>query len=96
MPSPASSTSSASQHVIRDCQDDAQTYPQAIWPGQIRDALRGLIHAANQAREQRLAAVPDDIAAPLVHAFRHGVLAGLSEIPRRPGRKQLKHGALLE
>jgi len=23
-----------------------------------------------------------------VHTFRHGVLAGLSEIPRRPGRKQ--------
>jgi hypothetical protein len=62
----------------------AETYPGAIWPGQIADSLRGLIHPANQARGKGLAAVPGDIAAPLVQAFRHGVLAGLSEIPRPP------------
>ena len=44
----------------------------------------------------RLAAVPDDIAAPLIHAFRHGALAGLSDIPRRPGRKQHPCRDLLE
>jgi transposase len=33
------------QHLIRDCRDAAETYPQAIWPGQIACALRGLIHA---------------------------------------------------
>ncbi len=64
--------------------------PQAIWPGQIADALRGLIHAANQARDQGLTAVPDNIAAPLIHAFRHGVLAGLSEISRRPPQTHLQ------
>jgi transposase len=84
------------QHLIRDCQDAAETYPQAIWPGQIADALRGLIHAANQARDKGLAAVPGDIAAPLIHAFRHGVLAGLPDIPRRPGRKQHPCRDLLE
>ena len=84
------------QHLIRDCQDAAETYPQAIWPGQIADALRGLIHAANQARDKGLTAVPGDIAAPLIHAFRHGVLAGLSDIPRRPGRKQPPCRDLLE
>jgi hypothetical protein len=84
------------QHLIRDCQDAAEAYPQAIWPGQIAEALRGLIHAANRAREQRLTAVPGGIAAPLIHAFRHGVLAGLSEIPRRPGRKQHPCRDLLE
>jgi transposase len=31
-----------------------------------------------------------------VHTFRHGVLAGLSEIPRRPGRKQHPCRDLLE
>jgi hypothetical protein len=36
------------------------------------------------------------IAAPLIHTFRHGVLAGLSEIPRRPGRKQHPCRDLLE
>jgi transposase len=84
------------QHLIRDCQDAAETYPQAIWPGQIADALRGLIHAANRAREQGLAAVPGGTAGPLVRTFRHGVLAGLSEIPRRPGRKQHPCRDLLE
>ena len=59
-------------------------------------ALQGLIHAANIARAQGLAAVPDDIAAPLIHAFRHGVLLGLSQIPPVPGRKQEPCRDLLE
>src|SRR5207245_2681568 len=79
-----------------DLQDAAERYPAAIWPGQIADALRGRIHAANQARDEGLTAVPDGIAAPLIHTFRHGVLAGLSEIPRRPGRKQYPCRDLLE
>jgi len=83
-------------HLLRDLADAAETYPGAIWPGQIADALRGLIHAANQARTKGLAAVPGGIAAPLIHAFRHGVLAGLSDIPRRPGRKQHPGRDLLE
>ena len=75
-------------HLLRDLADAAETYPDAIWPGQIADALRGLIHAANQARKQGLTAVSENISGPLIHAFRHGVLVGLSEITRRPGRKQ--------
>jgi transposase len=38
------------QHLLRDLEDAAESYPEAIWPGQIADALRGLIHAANVAR----------------------------------------------
>jgi hypothetical protein len=83
-------------HLLRDLADAAETYPAAIWPGQIAGALRRLIHAANQARDKNLAAVAHDIAVPLIHAFRHGVLAGLSEIPRRPGRKQHPCRDLLE
>ena len=45
-------------HLLRDLEDAAQSYPAAIWPGQIADALRALIHAANLARDQGLAAVP--------------------------------------
>ena len=37
-------------HLLRDIEDAAQSYPDAIWPGQIAEALRGLIHAANLAR----------------------------------------------
>ena len=40
------------QHLLRDLEDAAQSYPDAIWPGQAADALRGLIHQANVARDQ--------------------------------------------
>jgi transposase len=84
------------QHLLRDLQDAAQTYPDAHWPIQISQALQGLIHAANTARTQGLAAVPAEAAAPLVHAFRHGVLLGLSQVPKVPGRKQQPGRDLLE
>ena len=44
-------------HLLRDLDDAAQVYPDAVWPVQIADALRALIHQANLAREQGL---PDD------------------------------------
>jgi transposase len=83
-------------HIGRDLADAAETYPDAHWPVQIRQALQGLIHAANLARGQGLPAVPGEIAAPLIHAFRHGVLLGLSQIPRVPDRKQQPCRDLLE
>src|SRR5713101_1154292 len=53
-------------HLLRDLEDAAQSYPGAIWPGQVAEALRALIHAANTAREQGLDAVPGaDTAAAL-------------------------------
>ncbi len=63
---------------------------------QITQALQGLIHAANTARAQGLAAVPGDIAAPLTRAFRHGVIVGLGEVKRVTGRKQQPCRDLLE
>ena len=75
------------QHLLRDLEDAAQSYPGAIWPGQAMDALRGLIHAANTARAKGLAAVPDeDMAADLV-LFRNAVRVGLSEVRPVPGAK---------
>ena len=47
------------QHILRDLEDAAQSYPDAVWPGQAMDALRALIHAANTARDKGFAAVPD-------------------------------------
>ncbi len=76
------------QHLLRDLADAAQTYPGAHWPVQISQALQGLIHAANTARAQGLPAIPAEAAAPLIHAFKHGVLLGLSQVPKVPGRKQ--------
>jgi transposase len=86
------------QHLLRDLEDCAQAYPGAIWPGQAAEALRGLIHAANTARDMGLAAVPDkDMAADLV-LFRNAVRVGLSEVRRVPGAnsKQETGRCLLE
>jgi len=84
------------QHILRDLAAAAETCPGAHWPVQITQALQGLIHAANTARAQGLPAIPSEAAAPLIHAFRHGVLLGLSQIPRVPGRKQEPGRDLLE
>jgi len=84
------------QHLLRDLAGAAETYPDAHWPAQASRALQELIHAANTARAQGLGAVPGHAAAPLIHTFKHGVLAGLSEIPRVPGRKQRPGRDLLE
>jgi hypothetical protein len=86
------------QHLLRDIEDAAQSYPGAIWPGQAADALRGLIHAANTARDQGLAAVPDDVTAEDLRLFRNAVRVGLSEVRRVPGanKKQPPARLLLE
>jgi len=75
------------QHLLRDLEDAAQTYLGAIWPGQIADALRGLIHAASLARRQGLHAVPAELTAEHLRLFRHGVNVGLSDVRRAPGAK---------
>ena len=87
-------------HILRDIQDAAESYPDAVWPGQIAENLRALIHAANIARDRGLAAVPldDETTAETLKLFRHGVLAGLASIPRVPGanKKQPPARLLLE
>jgi transposase len=75
-------------HLLRDVEDAAETYPDAIWPGQIAGNLRALIHAANSAREQGLHAVPEASIAKELKLFRHGVLAGLSQVRRVPGSNE--------
>jgi transposase len=84
------------QHLLRDLADASEQYPGAHWPVQITQALQGLIHAANIARDNGLAAIPAETVAPLEHAFRHGVLLGLKEVRRVPGRKQEPFRDLLE
>jgi transposase len=84
------------QHLLRDLAAAAQEYPDAHWPVQITQALQGLIHAADTARAQGVSAIPAGTAAPLIHAFKHGVLLGLSQVPRAPGRKQQPYRDLLE
>ncbi|MEO3807241.1 transposase [Nonomuraea sp. B1E8] len=68
-------------HLLRDLEDCADTYPDARWPRQLQTALRGLIPAANLAREQG----KDAIAAGTPAMFRGGVAVGLSQVKRLPG-----------
>jgi len=72
-------------HILRDLEDAAQAYPDAIWPGQAADALRALIHAANTAREHGLRAVPDSETAADLRLFRNAVRVGLSGVRPVPG-----------
>jgi transposase len=84
------------QHLLRDLEDAAQSYPHAIWPGQIAGALRALIHQANLARSQGRDAVPGDATAGHLTLFRRGVAVGLSEARRVPRGKQPPALTLLE
>jgi transposase len=74
-------------HILRDYQDCAETYPDAVWPVQAQRALRGMIHAWHAACERGLPAVPEDAPKPLEYEFRHAVLAGRARVPRVPGPK---------
>jgi transposase len=74
-------------HLLRDFTDAAQSYPGAHWPAQAQRALRGLIHAAHQARDTGLSQIPAPLADPLVSEFRHAIRVGLSQVKRIPGPK---------
>ena len=85
------------QHLLRDLDGAAQVYPDAVWPVQIADALRGLIHEANLARDHGLDTIVADVRTALLSRFRHGVLVGLSDTlgrGDRPGENRAR--ALLE
>lgn len=81
------------QHLLRDLDDAAQVYPDTIWPVQIADALRELIHEANLAREQGLPAIPAQIRDTLLSRLRNGRLVGLSDTTShgaRPGERKAR------
>ncbi|MEV0230193.1 transposase [Nonomuraea sp. NPDC050786] len=75
-------------HLLRDFEDCGETYPQARWPRQLQMALRGLIHAANLAREHGRAGIPAGTLAMFTKMFRGGVAVGLSQVKRLPGHRQ--------
>ena len=82
-----------SAHLLRDLDDAAQVYPDAVWPGQVSRALRELIHHANLARDAGHAAIAPDVRDALITRFRHGVLAGLSDTTShgsRPGERKAR------
>jgi len=80
-------------HLLRDLAGAAEVYPDAVWPVQIADALRGLIHHANHAREQGLPTIDADIRDELLARLRDGMLVGLSATTSagtRPGQRKAR------
>jgi len=81
------------QHLLRDLDGAGEVYPDAVWPGQVVDALRGLIHQANLAREAGHDAIDASVKDKLVYRFRQGVLVGLSDTAShgtRPGERKTR------
>ena len=74
-------------HLVRDFEDAAECWPDAIWPVQAQRALRGLIRAWHAARDAGQPEIPPHIRDPLIHEFRHAILVGCSDVPRIPGPK---------
>jgi transposase len=83
-------------HIARELVAAAEIHPDQHWPQQAFDALFELNTAAHDTREQHATQIPHEVAAPLLHAWRHAILVGLAEHPARPGRKQSKTRNLLQ
>ena len=66
-------------YLIRDF-EDAESWPDAVWPAQAQRALRGLIHAWHAAREQGLGEIPAAVREVLLQTrdddARHGRMRG--------------------
>ena len=80
-------------HLLRDLDGAAEVYPDEHWPTQIAEALRGLIHQANLARDQGLDAIPAAVKNELITRFRDGVRVGLSATTShgtRPGERKAR------
>jgi transposase len=72
-------------HLLRDYTDAAESYPDQVWPEQAHRALRGLIHASNQARDAGQTEIAAAVRSPLVNSFRHAVRVGLAQVRPNPG-----------
>jgi len=75
-------------HLVRELTAAAEAHPKKVWPAQAIRALQQLNIAAHHAREQGQPRIPPEIADPLHRSFRHAVIVGLAEHPRRPGARQ--------
>jgi transposase len=80
-------------HLLHDLAGAAEVYPHAHWPVQIAEALRGLIHQANLARDQGRDAIERTVADTLIQRFQDGVVVGLSDTTshgNRPGERKAR------
>ncbi len=66
-----------------------------MWPVQIADALRELIHEANQAREHGLPAIPTEVGEKLSRRLRNRRAVGLSDTTSHGTRPRERKARLL-
>jgi transposase len=81
------------QHLCRDLDGAGEVYPAAVWPAQIAEALRALMHQSNLAREAGRDTLDDAIKNKLIKLFKDGVLVGLSDTTShgdRPGERKAR------
>jgi hypothetical protein len=81
------------QHLLRDLSGAGETYPEAIWPIQIANALRGLIHQANLARGAGRDSIDPAVRDRMITRFTDGVKVGLSDTTshgERPGERKAR------
>lgn len=85
------------QHLLRDLAGAAETYPETHWPTQIAEALRGLIHQTNLARDAGRDSIDPAVRNKLIKEFDDGVKVGLSDTLNHGGQPgERKTRALLE
>lgn len=82
-------------HLCRDLDGASEVYPDAHWPTQIADALRGLIHQANLARDAGQNSINATVREKLIQRFTDGVAVGLSETTGHGGRPGERKARLL-
>lgn len=81
------------QHLCRDLDGAGEVYPDQVWPTQIAQALRALMHQANLARDAGREAIDDAIKNKLITLFKNGVRVGLSDTTShsdRPGERKAR------
>jgi transposase len=81
------------QHLCRDLDGAGEVYPDALWPAQVAEALRALMHQSNLAREAGRDTIDDTLKNKLIKLFRDGVLVGLSDTTshgQRPGERKAR------
>jgi len=83
-------------HLVRELTAAVEAHPDKVWPAQAIRALHGLNTAAHHAHQQGLLQIPPEIADPLHRSFRHAVIVGLAEHPRRAGTRQSTTRNLLQ
>ena len=81
------------QHLCRDLDGAGEVYPDAVWPAQIAEALRALMHQSNLAREAGRDTLDDAAKNKLIKLFTDGVKVGLSDTTShgdRPGERKAR------